>query len=614
MVTRSRRAVEKLQKCYWLALSEPGSGKMGRFRSAVVLIRHVLIAALAWPAAAGSGADVTLATMDDPSRDGWSSEVLQSRAGRQLAKIENFLAHDSADAANAIRSILAEDFRCCELRPSFLLEAFRDSTVVVLRPKSRLGSIPQGKPDHHGTEGLATALRPLVARDSIVVRPKFKIYQIEVKDDIFFTRQLLTLFSQSKGSSREIHAVWRCRWLLADAGSPPLLQSIELEDYEETISNRGTVLFSECSESVFGGNECFTNQLGHGLDYWADRYLRVGTEGMQGLAVGDVNGDGLEDVYVCQISPLPNRLFVQNPDGTATERAAEAGVDWHDPTHSALLIDVDNDGDPDLLVGTRAALLIMENDGQGHFAVRARLAAARNAYSLSAADYDNDRDLDLFACLYLPRARHREVLAVPEPFHDARNGGRNLLLRNDGQWRFADVTRETGLEPEATRRSFASAWEDYDNDGDIDFYVANDYGPNNLFRNDGGRFTDVARQAGVVDQSFGMSCSWGDFNRDGLMDLYVSNMFSAAGNRIVFQRRFRPGDSAELRGKFQYMARGNSLFQNTGRGDFLDVSLEAAVNVGYWAWGSQFADLTNDGFEDLVVTNGFLTRDNPHDL
>jgi hypothetical protein len=170
------------------------------------------------------------------------------------------------------------------------------------------------------------------------------------------------------------------------------------------------------------------------------------------------------------------------------------------------------------------------------------------------------------------------------------------------------------LEAEATRRSFAASWEDYDQDGDPDLYVANDYGRNNLFRNDGGRFTDVAAAAGVEDQSFGMSVTWGDFNRDGWMDMYVGNMFSAAGNRIVFQEQFRPDEDSTVRGKFQYLARGNSLFQNLGDGRFQDVSQISATMIGYWSWGSTFVDLNNDGWEDVLVANGYLTRENPHDL
>ena len=123
---------------------------------------------------------------------------------------------------------------------------------------------------------------------------------------------------------------------------------------------------------------------------------------------------------------------------------------------------------------------------------------------------------------------------------------RNRLLQNniatapDSAWEFRDVTRDVGLDVNNQRHSLAAAWEDFDNDGDQDLYVANDYGPNCLYRNDAGRFVDVAETAGVLDFGSGMSVSWGDYNRDGLMDLYVGNMFSSAGNRITTQDQFLP--------------------------------------------------------------------------
>jgi hypothetical protein len=237
-------------------------------------------------------------------------------------------------------------------------------------------------------------------------------------------------------------------------------------------------------------------------------------------------------------------------------------------------------------------------------------------FSLSAADYDLDGDLDVFVCGYNPmKARARTgAMGEPIPYHDAQNGGENMLLRNDGNWQLVDAAPEVGLNVNNNRFSFAASWEDYDNDGDVDLYVANDYGRNNLYRNDEGHFQDVAAELGVEDMSAGMSVSWADFNRDGWMDFYVSNMFSAAGNRITYQRQFQTAAAQETKQEFQRHARGNSLFANNKGRAFRDVSVNSRVTLGRWAWGNRFVDFNNDGWEDLVVANGFITTEDTGDL
>jgi hypothetical protein len=112
----------------------------------------------------------------------------------------------------------------------------------------------------------------------------------------------------------------------------------------------------------------------------------------------------------------------------------------------------------------------------------------------------------------------------------------------------------------------------------------------------------------------GMSVAWGDYNRDGATDLYVGNMFSAAGNRVSFQRRFsRGGEAAAIEG-LRRMARGNSLFEADGSGGFRDVSVATGTHMGRWAWSSGFVDINNDGWEDVAVATGYLTRDRADDL
>jgi hypothetical protein len=96
--------------------------------------------------------------------------------------------------------------------------------------------------------------------------------------------------------------------------------------------------------------------------------------------------------------------------------------------------------------------------------------------------------------------------------------------------------------------------------------------------------------------------------------VYVGNMFSSAGLRIAKQEAFQQRASSRVRGEFQRHARGNSLFRNLGNGTFEDVSVDAGVTIGRWAWGSKFVDINNDGWEDVVVANGFVTGHQTKDL
>ena len=94
----------------------------------------------------------------------------------------------------------------------------------------------------------------------------------------------------------------------------------------------------------------------------------------------------------------------------------------------------------------------------------------------------------------------------------------------------------------------------------------------------------------------------------------MSNMFSSAGNRITFQERFRNHAAGGSKPVYQRLSRGNTLLENSGDGKFRDVSVEAGATMGRWAWGSLFADVNNDGWDDLLVCNGFLTQDFADDL
>ncbi|MDH3626883.1 MAG: VCBS repeat-containing protein [Acidobacteriota bacterium] len=374
----------------------------------------------------------------------------------------------------------------------------------------------------------------------------------------------------------------------------------------ERVTTRGTA-FVDRTASVMG-DLVDAPDIALGSEYWFGRIDNLGEPhlmGHQGIAIGDLNGDGLEDVYVAMGTGLPNRLLIRQPDGTVVDRADDAGVAWLDDTKGVLIVDTDNDGDRDLVTAVGNTIVLAKNDGAARFENFVRMKAPTSApfYGLSAADFDGDGDLDLYGVRYIEQDYG---VSIPLPFHDANNGPSNHLMRNEGDDRFADVTIAVGLDQNNRRFSLVGAWADYDNDGDADLYVANDFGRNNLYLNDGGRFTDVAASMGIEDQAAGMGASWSDFDADGDLDLYVTNMYSAAGRRIAYQPEFQTDVDASQRSAIRGYSLGNSLFVNDASG-FVERGDQAGVRMGRWGWGGIFVDWDNDSQDDLVLPNGFVS-------
>lgn len=495
------------------------------------------------------------------------------------------------------------------LRPPLSTSGLAGDTLINVEKGEFLGKLRE-----------LLGLHPNAADDSVY----FKLFGITSDGERLKTRQRLTARGTRDGKPVRSYAVVDATWARPKKASDkpqlvgftmPLVVRSELIAVGSDGQPAG--MFEDITSQVLAGNPAWSQQLQLGMNTWVrhiDRSLNPDFLGYHGIAIGDVDGDGLEDVYLCQPGGLPNLLFRQEADGSLADVSDAAGVDWLDNSTGALLVDLDNDGDKDLAVATHTAFLVMENNGAAEFTLRARLADVAVGYSPTAADYDLDGDLDLLVLRYTATDSRTGDFPTPHPFHDARNGGANVLLQNQGDFRFADVTNASGLGVDNHRFSFAASWEDYDNDGDLDLYIANDFGPNQLFRNAGHSFTDESRPSGTEDWGFGMSATWADFDRDGNMDLYVSSMFSGAGNQIVAKTDFNPSMPNETRQKYLKMVRGNTLLRNGGQGRFSDVTNPMAEGFGGWAWGSKFADLNNDGWEDLYVANGYISQPDKDDL
>jgi hypothetical protein len=315
------------------------------------------------------------------------------------------------------------------------------------------------------------------------------------------------------------------------------------------------------------------------------------------VSVVDFDADGWHDLYFTNSRfGEPNALYRNRGDGTFEDVAATAGLaDLNRPgdgvSMGAIWGDIDNDGREDVLVYRYGHLALFRNvDGRRFEDITARSGLRRwiNSNGAIWLDYDRDGLLDLYVTAYF-----RDVdlwhLATTRIMHDSfefsANGGRNLLFHNLGGGRFEDVTDRMGVG--STRWTLAAASADFDGDGWPDIYLANDYGPEELYLNDGGRRFRLTTAGLESESKSGMSVTLGDaFNR-GRVDAFVTNI-SERG--YLFQNNnLRLNQLAEA-----------GRFRNVAHGEIADAG---------WAWGAQFGDFNNDGANELFVANGFISAD-----
>ena len=325
-----------------------------------------------------------------------------------------------------------------------------------------------------------------------------------------------------------------------------------------------------------------------------------------GVAVFDYDSDGWMDIYLVNGSTMEdlvrdrrrvrNALFRNNRDGTFRDVTEAAGVSGGKWDMGAVAGDIDNDGDPDLFVTGFGANTLYRNNGDGTFRdVTSESGLGDGLWSTGAAlaDYDRDGWLDLAVVRYVmfhplkppertPLCTYRglEVQCGPRGLP----GTEDSLFRNLGKGKFEDVSSNVGIRRHRYY-GLGCLWTDYDNDGDPDLFVANDSWPNFLFRNDGGRFTEIAMESGVAlnedgNEQAGMGVDAADLDSSGFFELVQTNFSDDK----------------------------NTLYRNEG-GFFSDASYEwniGEVSWQYLGWAAIFLDANLDGYMDLFISNGHV--------
>ena len=324
-----------------------------------------------------------------------------------------------------------------------------------------------------------------------------------------------------------------------------------------------------------------------------------------GAAVADVNADGLLDLFVT--GHHENFLYVNRGDGTFENRAGEALVGVTPLATGALFLDHDNDGDPDLFLSAAGNQMLFENrmtpDGTLRFeeiSERAGVSRPAEGYSAVSADVNSDGFPDVYVCSY-----NKYGQVMPNSWSDATNGTPNLLFLNRGDGTFDEVAEAWGCSD--SRWTYAAQFGDLNGDGRPDLYLANDFGKNELYLNEGSRFRSAAEELGLVDTGNGMGVSFADFNNDGRFDVHVTNMSSTAGNRILGMVFPDSRSTPEYARTLEKIAAGNTLFLGQEDGTFRDVTKEMGPFSAGWAFGGGFVDFDNDGWEDLHSPNGFIS-------
>ena len=446
------------------------------------------------------------------------------------------------------------------------------------------------------------------------------IHRLESWDDDIVATVRFEVIGKPKGEAES--GIDRALFRMHFARKDGVLQirSAEPVEGDRVINSRPLFVDVGPQAGINFENQYYPGFLNQPLKFGMLRY------GPAGITAADYNDDGLCDLFIPD--GVASRLFRNSGDGSFEDVTEATGLAGLSGVSVGLFADYDNDGDKDFFVSrTYEPNQLFENQGNNTFVdvtERAGIGPDNSTTVASWADYNNDGFLDLYVGRYL-EARER----IPTTFY-ARNGEPNRLYRNNGDGTFTDVTVEAGVGELGL--CLGTAFGDYNNDGFPDLYVSNDFGRKTLYKNNGdGTFDDVTVETGTLAYGAGMSSTIGDYDNDGNLDLYVAHIRSEEGwfaewptvlrymanswrqnvwltDMPLYFEIFRQSGFQFVQ-VFQDMASGNTLMRNRGDGTFEDVSWKANANPPGWFWGTNMADFDNDGWPDLYAANGWVYND-----
>lgn len=371
----------------------------------------------------------------------------------------------------------------------------------------------------------------------------------------------------------------------------------------------------------------FANKLGediHGTyNVLAFTYYYNGA----GVSTGDINNDGLPDIFVTG-NTVSNRLYLNKGDMQFEDITEKAGVLSKHWSTGVTMADVNNDGFLDIYVcragpnknGQNRSNLMYINNGDLTFTEKAQemgIGDTNHSTHASFFDYDKDGDFDLYVADYSLYSR-LDINQVMREMKDEKKlrAASGKLYRNDGK-KFVDVTKSAGLLNYGYGLGLVTS--DFNHDGWTDIYVSNDFTvPDFMYINNGdGTFTDRTKQITKQISYDGMGCDVADFNNDGKVDIAVVDMTETdhVRNKTTMANMDTQAFWSyvnKLDYQHQYMF--NTLQLNRGNGTFSNVAFAAGLGSTDWSWSALFADLDNDGWKDFYVTNGYRRYANDKDF